>query len=213
MERRTLSNSLPHLDADKTHSFQEPQKKINDHADVSFFLSSTAYRDIVSFMLQLNAAMFPRKPQEAESGDKSIQIWTLDDPEIVLSEEAKSQTRLLEKLGHIIEEAPPDPGPRRFGNISFRKWYSLVESRIDDLLEGSFRNSHVPANSSYIVDARKEFRAYLLGSFGSAQRLDYGTGHELSFLAYLGGLWKIGYFRAQGDCAQERSIVFGAVAT
>ncbi|CAD6499782.1 BgTH12-03895 [Blumeria graminis f. sp. triticale] len=33
-----------------------------------------------------------------------------------------------------------------------------------------------------------------MGSFGSSQRLDYGTGHELSFLAFLGSIWKLGGF-------------------
>jgi serine/threonine-protein phosphatase 2A activator len=57
-----------------------------------------------------------------------------------------------------------------------------------------------------------ELRAYFLGSFGSATRLDYGTGHELSFLAFLGCLWQLGGFKDEtshrsGDI--ERSIVFG----
>lgn len=34
----------------------------------------------------------------------------------------------------------------------------------------------------------KELKYYIENSFGSAIRLDYGTGHELSFLAFIGGL-------------------------
>ena len=52
-----------------------------------------------------------------------------------------------------------------------------------------------------------ELKFYLLGSFGSAQRLDYGTGHELSFLAFLGALWKLNAFEE----GEERGIVVGVV--
>lgn len=40
---------------------------------------------------------------------------------------------------------------------------------------------------------------YLLGSFGSPQRLDYGTGHELSFAAFLCGIWVLGGFQPDRD--------------
>jgi len=61
--------------------------------------------------------------------------------------------------------------------------------------------------------ALDELRHYLVGAFGSAQRLDYGTGHELSFLAFLGCLWKLGGFADGGadDGEVERSIVLGVV--
>ena len=61
-----------------------------------------------------------------------------------------------------------------------------------------------------IVRAQDELSAYLLGSFGSAQRLDYGTGHELSFLAFLGGIWRLGGFEKSNDAGvEERGIVLG----
>jgi serine/threonine-protein phosphatase 2A activator len=48
-----------------------------------------------------------------------------------------------------------------------------------------------------------------LGSFGSPQRLDYGTGHELSFLAFLGCLWKLNFFPRSEQGVEERGIVLG----
>jgi serine/threonine-protein phosphatase 2A activator len=58
-----------------------------------------------------------------------------------------------------------------------------------------------------------ELTPYLMGGFGSAQRLDYGTGHELSFLAFLGCIWKLGGFTKvpSQDGSLERSIVIGVV--
>lgn len=53
----------------------------------------------------------------------------------------------------------------------------------------------------------QELKSYLLGGFGSAQRLDYGTGHELSFLAFLASLWKLGAF-VEGE---ESMVVIGVI--
>ncbi|KAK3342497.1 Phosphotyrosyl phosphate activator protein-domain-containing protein [Neurospora tetraspora] len=159
--------------------------------------------------------------------------------------------RLLKKVEAIIDEAPPDPGPRRFGNVSFRTWYKLLESRADGLLreylpggvlrwEGAGTTKEERQNKEEeegtetetetetegesdkktneqkpeVVGPLEELKAYFLGGFGSAQRLDYGTGHELSFMMFLGGLWKLGGFEGEEndeDGEVERRIVLGVV--
>ena len=97
-----------------------------------------------------------------------------------------------------MNDAPPDTGPRRFGNVAFRKWYHLVEGKIGQLLGECL--------GSELKPAFEELEAYLLGSFGSPQRLDYGTGHELSFIAFLGCLWKLNFFTVTEVGVEERSI-------
>lgn len=164
-------------------AYFEPVKKIHDGADVQFFLQSDAYRDITTFILQLNRSLVPRK----RSSDGSIVEYKLNDQDEILPA-VKVIQDLVAKLDSLIDEAPPDTGPRRFGNVAFRTWYNLIESRAQALLEAALS----PDLHSAIV----EVKAYLLGSFGSPQRLDYGTGHELSFIAFLASLWKIGYFEA-----------------
>ncbi|KAK1774508.1 Phosphotyrosyl phosphate activator protein-domain-containing protein [Copromyces sp. CBS 386.78] len=161
--------------------------------------------------------------------------------------------RLLKKVEAIIDEAPPDPGPRRFGNVSFRTWYKILEQRADGLLReylpgGVLRWEQASAGTTTkeegeeedgtetetegdgdgdgdgdkkakeqkqeVVGALEELKAYFLGGFGSAQRLDYGTGHELSFIMFLGGLWKMGGFEGEEndeDGEVERRIVLGVV--
>lgn len=59
--------------------------------------------------------------------------------------------------------------------------------------------------------AKEELMAYLKGSFGSSERLDYGTGHELSFLAFLASLWKLNAFAENESGVEERGIVLGVV--
>jgi serine/threonine-protein phosphatase 2A activator len=203
--------NLGRLDHASEHSFTAPVKKIHDGPDVSFFLTSLAYRDIMTFVLQLNRSMVPRKVADSEG--KDYQKWDIDSESVPFSQPVQKLRNLIAELESLIADAPPDSGPRRFGNVSFRKWYSLVESRIKDLL-----NEHVPHHvlslgsstaSPTQPSAAEELQTYLLGSFGSPQRLDYGTGHELSFLAFLGCIWKLGGFAHAEGGVEERGVVLG----
>lgn len=112
--------------------------------------------------------------------------------------------QLLAKLEGLIEQAPPDPGPRRFGNVAFRQWHTLVRDALT-APENSLLDQHLPAPVLSLqsppggISAKEELLSYLAGSFGSPQRLDYGTGHELSFTAFLGGIWVLGGFQPGRD--------------
>ena len=124
----------------------------------------------------------------------------------------KNLQALHEKLKSFIDEAPPSKEPRRFGNASFRVWHKLLEQRADELLREFLPGVVLDFPHVGDISPLVELRAYFLGSFGSSTRLDYGTGHELSFLAFLGCIWKLGGFKdgyggSSGDL--ERSIVFG----
>lgn len=211
------SSSFPQLEIlspSTPHTFITPVKCINDGPDVARFLTSKAYRDIGTFVMQLNRALCPRKNPSGSGPSKTFPLvgGNREDPESV-----RKLRDLLDKTAALIDEAPPDPGPRRFGNISFRKWHDLLEGRVEDLLREfvsgdaiDFGGEGVEDEEGKKVGAMDEIKAYFTGSFGSRQRLDYGTGHELSFLAFLGCLWKLGAFKdgtQDGDI--ERSIVLG----
>lgn len=209
-DRRNLE-ALPFLDLSNPHDFIKPVKKINEGQDVQRFLTSRAYVDIGRFVMQLNISMCPR--QLTVDGTKRIKTWELESPDVIFPGAVTHIQDLLTKINEITDEVPPNAGPRRFGNISFRKWYELFESRVSDLLE-----EFLPAD--ILLDgggeggvAQDEISAYLLGGFGSAQRLDYGTGHELSFLAFLGCLWKLNAFGVANQTIGEisRGIVLGII--
>ncbi|ETN39190.1 uncharacterized protein HMPREF1541_05413 [Cyphellophora europaea CBS 101466] len=182
-----------------SHVFQKPTKRIHDGPDLQSFLTSYAYRDIMTFILQLNHATVARRVTEGNS--TTLHQWTLDSPNLEYSDPVQRLRTLIKKLESLIKDVPPDTGPRRFGNVSFRTWYKLVEDRITSLLAET-----LPPDLSPGIE---EIGAYLLGSFGSPQRLDYGTGHELSFLAFLGCLWKLDYFQKSAPGVEERAIVLG----
>lgn len=207
--------TLEILDPNTPRTFARPSKQINDGPDVASFLVSKAYRDIGTFVLQLNRAMCPRKVRGEDGKDKTETFEVGSKLETQPAESVRQLQRMLASIESYIDEAPPDTGPRRFGNVSFRKWYKLLEDRVSDLLR-----EYIPAavlqfgsSSQQSPDdptAEDELKAYLLGAFGSPQRLDYGTGHELSFLAFLICLWKLGAFAdGEPNGGIERNIVLG----
>jgi serine/threonine-protein phosphatase 2A activator len=199
------------LDLSKPHTFIKPIKKINEGQDVPHFLTSHAYSDIGTFVMQLDTAMCPRKVEV--DGQAQVKTWKLGSSDLVVSGLVEQIQQMLKTIEAIIDEAPPDTGPRRFGNISFRKWHELLESRVSSILRQCVPAEILDAGSPGETTAEVELASYLLGGFGSSQRLDFGTGHELSFLAFLGGLWKLGGFTAgneiSDDGSLERSIVLG----
>lgn len=196
------------LDPSEPHTFVEPTKKIHESQDVSAFLTSKAYSDIMTFILQLNRAMFPTKLP-----DGTIQTWPLGSEDVQYSAPVRQLQGLLSKVEDIVQEVPPDTGPRRFGNISFRRWHEVLASRASDLLRECLPAELLdrPSPTSEGVTAEAELKAYFLGSWGSGQRLDYGTGHELSFLAFLGAIWKLNGFPQSEFGVEERALVLGVI--
>ncbi|KAL9582164.1 MAG: hypothetical protein Q9212_003454 [Teloschistes hypoglaucus] len=199
------------LQASGVCSFTYPVKRINEGHDVSRFLSSKAYHDIMVFLLQLNRAMFPCRLSNPVTEQRTARSWKINSPKLILSETVRQIRALLVDLNAIIDDVPPDPGPRRFGNVSFRRWYNTVEAQLPTLLSRYLPERVLSFPTSSVVVPRIELQSYLLGALGSPQRLDYGTGHELSFLAFLACIWKLGGFNTCSAEDEERGIVLGII--
>ncbi|MCJ1477845.1 Serine/threonine-protein phosphatase 2A activator 1 [Lambiella insularis] len=200
---------IERLDQATPHIFMLPVKKINTGQDVSTFLVSKAYRDLTEFLVQLNRSMFPLVDEHAQQWKP--QVFELGTPLVRFSDTVLQLRRLLANLGQIIEEIPLDPGPRRFGNVSFRKWHEAVDLQAQALLQQYLPPQVCAFAHTSDIDPITELRAYFLGSFGSSQRLDYGTGHELSFLAFLACVWKLGGFPDGTGGDVERQIILGVL--
>ena len=193
------------------HAFVIPVKRIHEEHDVPSFLTSKAYSDIMTFLLQLNVSMFPCYIQDPVTKQKKIQTWELGSPGVSFSNTVVKLRGLLQELETFIDQVPLDTGPRRFGNAAFKTWYRLVEDRVQQLLVDHLPADVLSVDGTSDISAKDELISYLLGSFGSSQRLDYGSGHELSFLAFLGCIWKLGGFEASDSGEEERGIVLGVV--
>ncbi|EPS41540.1 hypothetical protein H072_4553 [Dactylellina haptotyla CBS 200.50] len=194
------ASATPSLDV-SSHMFQQPKKLINNNEDLPHFLQSNTHRTIVSFIQHFSDALTPTGPDT-----KSTESRFANSQSVVVSEPVSQLVELLVTVQNLIDEVPPVEGPRRFGNVAFRTWFSTLEQRSLDLLRKHLP-SHIataPAKGAGITPI-EELNVYFLGGFGSAQRLDYGTGHELSFFAFLCGIWLLNGFKTGQD---EMAVIF-----
>ncbi|KAF9581042.1 hypothetical protein BGW38_002089, partial [Lunasporangiospora selenospora] len=170
--------------ANNADTFVAPVKCIKDESkDLPFFQTSEAYARIISYIQALNTAVANRK---------------VSDP-IPVSEPVTKIIALLDTLDSWITLVPPKPDPQRFGNLAFRDYIGMFEEKSTELLEALLpQNLHV---------AIKEISPYLTQGLGHGTRIDYGSGHELSFVAWLSCLEMIGFLQ-HGDHAAVVLRVF-----
>nr|XP_058958551.1 serine/threonine-protein phosphatase 2A activator-like [Pocillopora verrucosa] len=160
--------------------FAEPKREILNRNDVVKWEKSQAYSDYLGFILTLNDAVKGKK--------MSVDCST--------SEALTKLITMLETMDTWIDETPPIDQPQRFGNKAFRTWCSRLEENADVMIQGLLPEKFTGASI--------ELAAYLKDGFGNKTRIDYGTGHEACFIAFLCCLFKLRVLD-QSDCA---SIVF-----
>jgi len=106
--------------------------------------------------------------------------------------------QLLDRLDRWIDEIPPTDQPQRFGNQSFRLWYSKLKNESTNLLMET-----LPQELHYTIP---EIETYLVESVGNSTRIDYGSGHEMSFVMFLYCLFKIGFLSMEDQADVGLSV-------
>lgn len=107
----------------------------------------------------------------------------------ICSEELNTSDRvnrileIFDKYDELLSETPPIDQPQRFGNQAFRDFFAKVKANSLLYLQAALPES--------LHRAGVEMSVYLIESFGNAIRIDYGTGHELSFIMFLCCLYKV----------------------
>ena len=96
---------------------------------------------------------------------------------------------LISALTALVASAPPLPHNSRYGNPAFRLWHEKLTDSAGDLIA---RITSTAASPADLAGAEVELAPYLLDSFGNATRIDYGTGHETNFAAFLYCLARLG---------------------
>jgi len=101
-----------------------------------------------------------------------------------ISKSVEKICSVLEKVSNWIDDIPPIKQPMRYGNKAFRLW-------IEKLVENS-SNLMLEILPEELKGAEIELSDYWVGCFGDKTRIDYGTGHETTFIAWLCCLHRLG---------------------
>lgn len=150
------------------HRFLEPEKAVKTITDMAIWEKSEAYMEYTGFIATLNEAI-KGKPLSVDCK---------------VSENLMKIMNMLDKIDQLIDNFPPVEQPQRFGNSAFRDWLHQIKSNSTLYLQDALdQRLHL---------AIPEIKLYLEESFGNATRIDYGTGHEMSFIMFLCCLYKIG---------------------
>ncbi|CAJ1071065.1 serine/threonine-protein phosphatase 2A activator isoform X1 [Xyrichtys novacula] len=179
-ETEQQSGSAPEDEAAEVKAddtFMVPKKEINMVPDMGKWKRSQAYADYMGFILTLN---------EGVKGKKLT-------CEYKVSETVEKLIDLLATLDRWINETPPVDQPSRFGNKAYRTWYAKLDQEAEALV-----SAVLPADKKA---AAPEIAVYLKESVGNSTRIDYGTGHEAAFAAFLCCLCKVGALRVDDQLA------------
>eukprot|EP00041_Stephanoeca_diplocostata_P033690 m.1118953 g.1118953 ORF g.1118953 m.1118953 type:complete len:363 (-) comp24388_c0_seq7:2709-3797(-) len=153
--------------------FEKPTLRIGNPMQIETFRASPARERLRGFIVALNAA---------------VQSIPTNAP-VPRSEAIDSVVELLDDIESIVDDCPPIENPCRFGNKAFKTVHERLTEEAENLLV-----KMLPGNLS---SARIELMPYLLDAFGNPIRIDYGSGHELAFVAFLCCCALIGVFTAE----------------
>eukprot|EP00038_Savillea_parva_P027642 m.60807 g.60807 ORF g.60807 m.60807 type:complete len:362 (-) comp7977_c0_seq1:97-1182(-) len=170
-------------EGDAHGSFEAPVPRIATPQHVEIFRHSQACAKLRGFIVALNEAV----------KTKAV------DPDQPVSDAILRVVGLLDAIDALVDATPPVAGSSRFGNPAFRSFHAKLSDAANGLVADV-----LPAGKE---DAVVELTPYLLDAFGNASRIDYGSGHELAFVAFLCCLGLIDTFD-ESDMSAVVLVVF-----
>ncbi|KAJ0404197.1 hypothetical protein P43SY_002040 [Pythium insidiosum] len=153
--------------------YKQPTRAIFAERDLHAFVGSQPYEMILVFVKHLNQSV------------RGLSISS----DYLVSENVRSAMDVVAQMHAWIDDFPPVQQPMRFGNKAFRSFYDRVVERSEELHE-----KLLPAE---LHGAIVELTSYFNDCFGNRVRIDYGTGHETSFIVWMLCLHKIGFFKQE----------------
>lgn len=154
-------------------TFRQPAKEIKVPDQLPMWPNSMAFADVVGMILSLNEKIRGRSNSCKRE----------------LSPKVKHVVEFLKEAKGWIKDIPPETQAQRFGNKAFRTWLAKLQVKSEpfhEVLLGPELHSK---------GATAEVRVYFEECFGNITRIDYGTGHELNFVAWMTVLAKLGIFK------------------
>ncbi|KAK8871136.1 Serine/threonine-protein phosphatase 2A activator 1 [Tritrichomonas musculus] len=175
----SIADSVEDPNAADILELSELSKNINSENDIMKWNDSPAYNYIYDVLVRLNDSV-KSKPRSAERVKRPI---------------IHNIIGALNNVRKILNEVEPLKQPMRFGNRAFRIFLTRVYNERAEILKE--------------VTDNKDACEYFCQSFGSWTRIDYGTGHEFNFLAFITSLAVLGLIDTQ-DCMALVFDVFWA---
>lgn len=158
------------------YRFETPVKRISSLADAKRFVDSESGKSFLGFIAALSHSVLGHK---------------ISDP-CHESETVLSILSVIETMSKWVDEIPPAAQSSRYGNLSFRVWHEkMCDSAENFMLE------ILPKDEEEIKGSTIELVPYFTDSFGNASRIDYGTGHEANFAAWLYCLARLGLIKEE----------------
>lgn len=139
-----------------------PSRRILSPEDHAKFLSSPTNQLVQAWMFGLC---------DSVQGKSVSSIRDLQLPSTIVAVD-----QVLDEIDRLLNDFPPLDTGSRFGNPVFRNFHQALAARSGPLHVEVVGLSH---------NVAEEVSTYLQTSFGSAERLDYGSGHELNFALWL----------------------------
>ncbi|XP_043656918.1 serine/threonine-protein phosphatase 2A activator isoform X2 [Drosophila teissieri] len=165
-----------------------PVCRVQSTSDIEAWLASRAYFTLITYLNNVSTEI-----QGIRNTD-----W------FPISQNIRRLTAIFDKLDSMIVANPPAPvvlgATLDPGNKGYRRWAHSMLRDIYQLVEKA-----VPCSKCRHVN---ELGVYLSGSFGSSTKIEYGTGHELSFLFFMCALFKAEILNQEEDLAASALVLF-----
>lgn len=143
----------------------KPIRRITSPQDLDKWIDSETYNLVVCFVEKL----------------QNLVLGLTNDHKVEVSEPVNNLLRILDRVENIVNENPVlhDKNVSRFGKVEFRDFYDQLVKESQELT-GSLIEKIQDRESATL-----ELATYLNESWGNRTRIDYGSGHELNFLAFI----------------------------
>ncbi|ORY03355.1 putative serine/threonine-protein phosphatase 2A activator [Basidiobolus meristosporus CBS 931.73] len=166
-------------------TFRVPTRQILTPEDLARFLESDCYEEYLGFIIALNEQVVG-KPTRTDCH---------------ISPVVEKLLNIIKRLSDWVDEIQPVHNEQsRFGNPAFRTWYDRVAENASDLLKDVVPEEAIPEVSKYLVE-----------SFGNHRRIDYGTGHEANFIAWMLCIKKLNLIHEEDYAALVLKLFYGYI--
>ncbi|EDV47937.2 serine/threonine-protein phosphatase 2A activator [Drosophila erecta] len=165
-----------------------PVCRVQSTSDIEAWLASRAYSTLITYLNDVSTEI---------QGIRSTDLFPI-------GQNIRRLSAIFDKLDAMIVANPPAPvalgASLDPGNKGYRRWAHSMLRDIYQIVEEA-----VPSSKCRHVN---ELGVYLSGSFGSSTKIEYGTGHELSFLFFMCALFQAEILKQEEDLAASALVLF-----